>query len=244
MKQFFLVDTTDRIHEVREDTSLTIGRAPENSIVLDDRLVSREHARITSSDKGPIITDRKSANGVTVNGRRIEAQILKHGDTIQIGKFLLFVFEGTRADVEAWTKRRVQSQTDQTIDGLSAAPPQLNDVVGDLSTLELVPLLRNLLDQRKRGCLELTQYGLTAGRIYLENGLILHAETPKPSEGTSALAELMGLEYGQFVFRAGIAAPRISITGNMTAAIQEACRLLDQRRNAPPAGAAQEPHRQ
>lgn len=231
MNTFFLVDFADVIHELRMETSLTIGRSPVNAILLDDCLVSREHARVTLTKKGPVLTDRKSSNGISVNGRRVEAQILKHGDSFQISKYIFFVFEGTRADVEAWVKKRAASRSNQTITQLTASHPLPTDLVGDLSTINLVALLQSLVEQRQRGCLELTQYGLLAGKIWVDNSQIVHAETAKPCEGTAALYELMELDYAQFAFRPETAVPRISIVGNPVAILLEGCRLLDERRH-------------
>ena len=72
----------------------TIGRAPDNSVVLDDPRASRYHAHINESDNqtftivdGAVINGqlRRSANKVFINGEpRFEHQ-LKNGDRITIG---------------------------------------------------------------------------------------------------------------------------------------------------------------
>lgn len=77
-----------------ESTTSTIGRAPDNTIVLDDPRASRYHAHIKGSDNGSFtLVDgsvingqlRRSANKVFVNGGpQLEYQ-LKNGDRITIG---------------------------------------------------------------------------------------------------------------------------------------------------------------
>ncbi|HJU91558.1 MAG TPA: adenylate/guanylate cyclase domain-containing protein [Pyrinomonadaceae bacterium] len=72
----------------------TIGRAPDNSVVLDDPRASRYHAHVNQIDNGTFtIVDgavingqlRRSANKVFINGEpRFEHQ-LKNGDRITIG---------------------------------------------------------------------------------------------------------------------------------------------------------------
>jgi adenylate cyclase len=72
----------------------TIGRAPDNSVVLDDPRASRYHAHINPSENGTFtIVDgavingqlRRSANKVFINGEpRFEYQ-LKNGDRVTIG---------------------------------------------------------------------------------------------------------------------------------------------------------------
>ena len=73
---------------------MTIGRATAHSenwdIALQDRGVSRPHARIESTDGGFTLTDIDSANGTLVNGQILEAPTaLKDGDVILIGETTL-----------------------------------------------------------------------------------------------------------------------------------------------------------
>lgn len=67
----------------------TIGRSPGNSIVIDDRLVSRRHALIHRQDMNEYwLVDLGSGNGSFVNGRRVslpthltEKDVLTFGET-------------------------------------------------------------------------------------------------------------------------------------------------------------------
>ena len=72
----------------------TIGRAPDNTVVLDDPRASRYHAHINQADNGTFtIVDgavingqlRRSANKVFINGEPRFEQQLKTGDRITIG---------------------------------------------------------------------------------------------------------------------------------------------------------------
>lgn len=73
-------------------TVSSIGRSPQCDIFLNDMTVSREHALIASTEKGYVIADRNSYNGVWVNNEAVETKLLENGDTIQIGTFCL-IFE-------------------------------------------------------------------------------------------------------------------------------------------------------
>jgi hypothetical protein len=65
--------------------TLTIGRSPECDIVLEDRQVSRIHARIVWRDDHYEIEDLASKNGTHLNGQDvIGTQPLHDGDEIQI----------------------------------------------------------------------------------------------------------------------------------------------------------------
>jgi adenylate cyclase len=51
----------------------TIGKGPENNIVLSDRTISRRHARIYQEDisGGYILEDLNSRNGIRIDGERV-----------------------------------------------------------------------------------------------------------------------------------------------------------------------------
>ena len=65
--------------------SLTIGREQGNDIVIDDAVLSRQHARVLTVEKDQIVEDLQSSNGTLLNGRPLTRQILQHGDVIQLG---------------------------------------------------------------------------------------------------------------------------------------------------------------
>jgi pSer/pThr/pTyr-binding forkhead associated (FHA) protein len=65
---------------------LLIGRDPNLcDVVLDDRDVSRQHARIRQEGKEFFIYDDASMNGTFVNGQRIDRAPLHDGDRIEVG---------------------------------------------------------------------------------------------------------------------------------------------------------------
>ncbi len=67
--------------------SISIGRAPENDISLDDSQVSRHHAILRRQGSEIILEDLGSTNGVFVNGERIYSpHTLQPTETISIGE--------------------------------------------------------------------------------------------------------------------------------------------------------------
>lgn len=65
---------------------LLIGRSPECDLMIDDPLVSRQHARIWWDGSAAIFEDLGSRNGSRVNGNLVrQATQLEHGDRLQIG---------------------------------------------------------------------------------------------------------------------------------------------------------------
>ena len=72
--------------------SVTLGREAGNAITLADNQLSRRHARFDASPGGLTVTDLGSANGVYVNGQRVNGSaVLRPGDTVGAGSSLFRV---------------------------------------------------------------------------------------------------------------------------------------------------------
>ena len=72
--------------------SVTLGRADDNNVILEDVVASRYHARFEWIDSKPHLTDLGSANGTTINGKTITPNIphpIEPDDIIQITGFQL-----------------------------------------------------------------------------------------------------------------------------------------------------------
>lgn len=66
---------------------ITIGRESTASLHIDDRALSRAHARLTQSGSGYTVQDLGSTNGTYVNGKPISgAYTLINGDIISLGE--------------------------------------------------------------------------------------------------------------------------------------------------------------
>ena len=63
----------------------TVGRAPENDIVLHADDISRRHARIEIGREGARVVDLGSTNGTTVNGRAVASAPFGPGDALAFG---------------------------------------------------------------------------------------------------------------------------------------------------------------
>ncbi|NUS74542.1 MAG: DUF3662 domain-containing protein [Corynebacteriales bacterium] len=62
-----------------------IGRGETSQVRLADVGISRQHARLDFDGSRVVLTDLGSTNGTTVNGNRVNAVALQHGDVIQLG---------------------------------------------------------------------------------------------------------------------------------------------------------------
>ncbi len=81
----------DRTVPVEGDI-LTIGRARDNDLVLEESSCSRSHCRIEQGRNGYKLVDLESRNGTKVNGHFTNKHLLKDSDRIEIGNTLL-IFE-------------------------------------------------------------------------------------------------------------------------------------------------------
>jgi ABC transport system ATP-binding/permease protein len=70
----------------------TVGRATGADFIVDAALVSRVHCRLTALDDGGLeVRDLESTNGTFVNGQRVDAARLAHGDLLQVGRVEMMV---------------------------------------------------------------------------------------------------------------------------------------------------------
>ncbi len=73
---------------------ISIGRALNNDIRLDNEGVSRNHARLVRTDDEYSVEDLESRNGVFLNGLQVHSAVLRDGDEVQIGDFVFHYQEG------------------------------------------------------------------------------------------------------------------------------------------------------
>jgi len=85
--------------------AVTIGRATDNDIVIQDVLASRHHAFLTQTPLGTEIRDAHSVNGTFVNGVRVGSAVLTEGDVVTIGNVdLVFTRDTLVRRTEAATR--------------------------------------------------------------------------------------------------------------------------------------------
>jgi pSer/pThr/pTyr-binding forkhead associated (FHA) protein len=66
-----------------------LGRIDSNHLVIDDKSVSRVHARLLLEHDGVYVEDLGSKQGTLVNGARITRARLRDGDEITLGEVAL-----------------------------------------------------------------------------------------------------------------------------------------------------------
>jgi pSer/pThr/pTyr-binding forkhead associated (FHA) protein len=71
-------------HELTDEL-VTIGRAPDNAIHLNDPSVSGRHAQLVAAGDTYQLVDLESTNGTVVNGNAVTRVTLRPGDVIRFG---------------------------------------------------------------------------------------------------------------------------------------------------------------
>jgi pSer/pThr/pTyr-binding forkhead associated (FHA) protein len=111
--QSFLV-ALDSIKGVTFSTSLSIGRNPDNDLVIDHPMVSSWHAAIEWDGERWRIKDLGSSNGTSVNDKRLRARrAINEGDVIRVAsvsRWRVEVLVPPRQDVGTGITQRAQDR--------------------------------------------------------------------------------------------------------------------------------------
>jgi pSer/pThr/pTyr-binding forkhead associated (FHA) protein len=157
---------------LRMNREIIIGRSSDLDMVLVEDMVSRRHAKISSSDADVYIQDLGSTNGTFVNGEKIAGRArLSEGDRILVGTSIIKVVavEGSVANQsEAEARRKLEAGAQQR------QATQGRPMSGVIEEIPLPDLLQLLSTSRKSGVLT-TNNGVSIGKIYLRKGQIYFA---------------------------------------------------------------------
>src|SRR6266849_3019447 len=95
---------------------VTIGRAPDNDLSVDNLAISNYHAKIYFEAGRMVVEDLNSLNGTFVNDLRVERATLHDGDKVHVGKHTIKVDTSGDAPVP-WQS------------GRKAAAPRINETM-------------------------------------------------------------------------------------------------------------------
>jgi len=127
-----------------ERDEITIGRLPENDLVLSDPQVAGRHARIASMEGRWVIFDQDTTAGTYVNRQRVHVSDLKDGDEILIATHKVFLdglsvksFRGREGvGIDAVNLTRELRDGRRILDGISLSiqPGEFVAIVGGSGT--------------------------------------------------------------------------------------------------------------
>jgi uncharacterized protein DUF4388/FHA domain-containing protein len=209
---------------------VSIGRAEDVDLVLDDARVSRKHARIVEDQGRYLIEDLGSTNGIFVNAHRVQRAVLREGDRIQIGTSLmkLVISRGARP-----------SRLDHTVLWFPPSEPAAGGATareansrfsGSIEEIPLFDLLQLLSTSKKSGMLDV-QGPQGQGRIYIRQGQITYASLRESPElhPRKAMYRLLAWQSGTFELKPPDARQfEREIKEQPEALILEAMRQLDE----------------
>jgi predicted component of type VI protein secretion system len=80
---------------VWDTRTLSIGRSPENDLVVEEEEISRKHALLKNERGAMEIGDYRTGNGTFINGERVQQTArIQAGDVITLGKVQLELHHG------------------------------------------------------------------------------------------------------------------------------------------------------
>jgi pSer/pThr/pTyr-binding forkhead associated (FHA) protein len=202
--------------------SLVIGRAPESDLVISSRRASRNHAEVTFDGEQVVIRDLGSTNGTLVNGEPIEGpRTLQLGDRIEVGGILIHY-----CLVDEVAESTINIEDTAAIDWEEVRRHLAEALKGDLRQIPLSSILQMLETERKSGGLSIVTDRGTC-MVWLEEGRVVHAETPE-LVGATAAHKICQLQEGRFLFEGGHPLTRRTIDLTVTEILIEASRQRDE----------------
>ncbi len=134
MAKIFLKFNEQVLKEIPlENPQLTIGRKPDNDLVIDNPAVSGHHARVVKEAGGFFIEDLGSTNGTFLNDEKVQKQKLKNTDCINVGKHAL-IFQDEVAPPPPPPPPPKESDSDKTMILDTAKQKELLKALGTVKT--------------------------------------------------------------------------------------------------------------
>ncbi|NUM82252.1 DUF4388 domain-containing protein [bacterium] len=231
---FFLVGTNVKPCFVDPKEVVYIGRALENTIVLQSPYVSRKHASIRCQNDQFLLSDLQSTNGTFVNTEKITQKLLDVGDKIRVGSFILnFLDRKTLLDRYGhWAE--IATLDEAVTTEINRVKNALSDLSGKLSYLNPIELIQMINLGKKTGVLSIVGDNGGEGTIKVNNGEIYsaaHTHSGKNLQGEHAVYRILTIKEGSFIFK--FKDPENLSTHEMIPMstmnlLMEGCRLMDE----------------
>jgi hypothetical protein len=214
---------------LRQNREIIIGRSSDLDMVLVEDMVSRKHAKITTTDDEVYIQDLGSTNGTFVNGEKITRSRLQEGDRILVGTSIIKMVAVDPAQYqgpsEAEARRRLEA-------GAQRHQTQGRPMSGAIEEIPLPDLLQLLSTSRKSGVLSVTS-ARGVGRIYLRQGQIYFAAINDDFNvnPAKAMSRMLTWSTGTFELEQGEIRVMEELKESTEALLMEGVRQLDEIKN-------------
>jgi pSer/pThr/pTyr-binding forkhead associated (FHA) protein len=152
------------------DKELIIGRSGDLDMVLLEDMVSRKHAKISTTGGQINIQDLGSTNGTFVNGEKVKKHRLKEGDRILIGTSIIKMIPQGESSVDL---ANFDPQMMKSLLQDAAAQQRSASMSGSIREVPLPDLLQLFGTSKKSGVLQIKgPHG--DGRIFMRNGKLYY----------------------------------------------------------------------
>jgi CRP-like cAMP-binding protein len=124
----------------------TIGRGPDNAIIIEEITASRSHASVSFLGGAWTVEDLGSTNGIFVAGKRITKTALRPGDTFHIGAytFCLVEMEVPGDQMHLSDTMQILSVNIETMGGLSRGSGTSHDAERLQAVIAAIPFFSSL----------------------------------------------------------------------------------------------------
>jgi serine phosphatase RsbU (regulator of sigma subunit) len=174
--------------------SVSIGRSPDQDLVLKEAYVSRRHAIITKKNGHFELADQNSSHGTFLNGQRIEQAKLRSGDTLQFGSLNAATFRFLQPS--GITDSSSSGVASELLSALSVFAPTDRNIPQPARELEKLSFLLNAARQLNAGGaiadifhallqLSLQLTGVERGFVYLLEGEEMRLALGLRSDGST-----------------------------------------------------------
>jgi phosphoserine phosphatase RsbU/P len=174
--------------------SVSIGRSPDQDLVLKEAYVSRRHAIITRHNGHFELADQNSSHGTFLNGQRIEQAKLKSGDALQFGSLNAATFRFVHPS--SITDSSSSGVASELLSALSVFAPTDRNIPQPARELEKLSFLLNAARQLNAGGaiadifhallqLSLQLTGVERGFVYLLEGEEMRLALGLRSDGST-----------------------------------------------------------
>jgi pSer/pThr/pTyr-binding forkhead associated (FHA) protein len=93
----------------------TIGRMPDNTLVIENPAVSSHHACVFRAGDDYIVEDLESTNGTFVNEKRVTRHTLQSGDVVLIGKHNVTFDRAAEGPADSFEGKPLMSRLGNTV---------------------------------------------------------------------------------------------------------------------------------
>lgn len=115
MPKFLLQFEGAVIKEIQAKDEITVGRKPDNDIVIDNPAVSGHHCKILRVGDTFFVEDLNSTNGVFLNAKKVSKAGLQNNDVIGLAKHALKFIDDRPEPLAVTTHVPIASSADATM---------------------------------------------------------------------------------------------------------------------------------